>query len=131
VAGVFYPNRPFGIGQSNESEEKSNFNAVRKFPTSENWPILSLPIVFRYPSDMDTSPQTIDLAGLPEQTVQQVLDLVREARAKLAMENRSQRPSVIGRFVHLGYSFPKEMIDEARKEAWKNFPRDFPDPKQT
>jgi hypothetical protein len=34
----------------------------------------------------------------------------------------------MGRFAHLGWSFPKEEIDEAQREMWANFPREFPDP---
>ena len=36
------------------------------------------------------------------------------------------RKSAFGMFEHLGVNITREMIDEARKEAWANFPREFP-----
>ena len=36
------------------------------------------------------------------------------------------RKSAMGMFEHLGIDITREMIDEARKEAWANFPREFP-----
>ncbi len=36
-----------------------------------------------------------------------------------------QRSSLRGRFAHLGVHITAHDIDEARKEAWANFPRDI------
>lgn len=52
-----------------------------------------------YPGGMATdtthvpTPQTIDLTGLPEQTVRQVVQLVREARAKQAEATARRSPN--------------------------------------
>lgn len=40
-----------------------------------------------------TSPQLVDLSGLPEQTVRQVLGLVREAREKQAASSLPRSPN--------------------------------------
>ena len=40
----------------------------------------------------------------------------------------TERPPLRGRFADLKLSIPKEDIDEAQREAWANFPRDFPEP---
>lgn len=80
------------------------------------------------------TPHTIDVTGLPEQTVRQVLQIVREAREKQALvvpTASTIRPPLRGRFEYLGYSVPKEVIDEAQREAWANFPRDFPTPDES
>jgi hypothetical protein len=37
------------------------------------------------------------------------------------------RKSAMGMFAHLGIDIPPEVIDEARREAWANFPREFPE----
>ena len=80
------------------------------------------------------TPTTIDLTGLPEPVVREVQRIVQEARRKQAEEAASsagpkeERPPLRGRFAHLGWSFPKEEIDEAQREMWANFPREFPDP---
>lgn len=75
---------------------------------------------------------TVNLSGLPEPVVEQVLRLVHDAREKLAEEaggpTANARPPLRGRFEHLGYSIPKEVIDEAQREAWAGLPRDFPEP---
>lgn len=73
---------------------------------------------------------TIDLTGLPEPVVQQVKQLVREARQKQAQEpapagSTVQRPPLMGRFEHLGISISKEELDEAQREAWANFPKSY------
>lgn len=77
-------------------------------------------------------PTTIDLTGLPAPVVDQVLRIVEEARRQLAEEasgsTAKARLPLRGRFEHLGYSIPKEVIDEAQREAWAGFPRDFPEP---
>jgi len=40
---------------------------------------------------------------------------------------RRPRKSPVGMFAHLGIDIPPEVIDEARREAWANFPREFPE----
>ena len=73
----------------------------------------------------------VNLAGLPEPVVQSIKQLVESLREELPKEDQPNatppRPSLIGRFADLKHSFPKEDIDEAQREAWANFPRDFPD----
>ena len=39
---------------------------------------------------------------------------------------RDNERTAMGMFEHLGLDITREMIDEARKEAWANFPREFP-----
>jgi hypothetical protein len=71
---------------------------------------------------------TIDLTGLPKPVIEQVTKLVDEARQQLAIQDPpTERAPLIGRFAQLGLSIPKEEIDEAQREAWKGFPRDFPE----
>lgn len=74
------------------------------------------------------TPTTIDLAGLPEPVVRSIRQLVESLREAARGEAPPPRPPLAGRFEHLGYSFPKEEIDEAQREMWANFPREFPDP---
>jgi len=73
---------------------------------------------------------TIDLSGLPESVVQSIKRLVDSIRERLPAEGRAatmrERPPLRGRFADLKLSIPREDIDEARREAWANFPRDFP-----
>lgn len=78
----------------------------------------------------DMTPTTIDLTGLPEPVVREVRRIVQEDRRKQAEEAEAtgERPPLRGRFAHFGWSFPKEEIDEAQREMWANFPREFPDP---
>ena len=72
---------------------------------------------------------TIDLSGLPEQVAQSIRHLVDSIREKLPSgEPTPQRPPLRGRFADLKLSIPAEHLDEARREAWANFPRDFPEP---
>lgn len=81
----------------------------------------------------EMTPTTIDLTGLPESVVCEVQRIVQEARRKQAEEaapppgSAGERPPLMGRFAHLGLSFPKEEIDEAQREMWATFPREFPD----
>jgi hypothetical protein len=71
---------------------------------------------------------TIDVTGLPEPVIRSIQQLVETLREDpKPTPEPPKRPPLIGRFAHLGYSFPKEMIDEAQRECWANFPRDFPD----
>lgn len=53
-----------------------------------------------------------------------VLDFVRELKPALPPE---QRKPLGGMYEHLGLHISKEEIDEARREAWANFPREFPE----
>ena len=72
---------------------------------------------------------TIDLSGLPEQVAQSIRHLVESIRERLPSEEPTpQRPPLRGRFADLKLSIPAEHLDEARREAWANFPRDFPEP---
>ena len=74
-------------------------------------------------------PPTIDLSGLPEQVAQSIRHLVESIRERLPSEEPTpQRPPLRGRFADLKLSIPAEHLDEARREAWANFPRDFPEP---
>ena len=76
--------------------------------------------------------RTVDLTGLPESVVQQVMQLVQQARQKQAEEaagTTGKRKPLIGRLAHLGLKTPSlEEFEEARREMWANFPREFPDP---
>lgn len=75
---------------------------------------------------------TVDLSGLPESVVQSIKRLVDSIRERLPAEGRAkavpEHPPLRGRFADLKLSLPGEDIDEARREAWANFPRDFPEP---
>ncbi len=80
------------------------------------------------------APAVVDLTGLPDPVVKQVLQIIHEARQKQAQgaapsvpEAVGARAPLLGRFAHLGLSFPKEDLDEAQRDAWSTFPRDFPD----
>jgi hypothetical protein len=71
---------------------------------------------------------------LPEPIVQQVQQIVRQARQEQAEEAaRTPKPwegrsGVIGMFAHLGIQTPTlDEFEEARREMWTNFPREFPD----
>ena len=44
-----------------------------------------------------------------------------------AKRTSPNRKDPMGMFAHLGLSISKEEIDEARREAWANFPRDLPE----
>lgn len=78
------------------------------------------------------TPRTLDLTGLPEPVVEELMRIAREAREKqvgeAALPAEGARPPLRGRFAHLGYSFPKEELDAAQREMWASFPRDLPDP---
>ena len=66
---------------------------------------------------------TVDLSGLPEPVVQSIIRLVDSIRERLPTAVQAERPPLRGRFADLKLSIPKEDIDEARREAWANFPR--------
>ena len=75
---------------------------------------------------------TIDLTGLPEQVAQSIKLLVDSIRERLPSgEPTPQRLPLRGRFADLRLSIPAAHIEEARREAWANFPRDFPEPGET
>jgi len=85
-------------------------------------------------SDLHPSSEhnTIDLSGLPDPVVRSIRQLVESLRKGLPTPEphaaESRRPPLRGRFVALGLSVPKEDLDEARRDAWKSFPRDLPGP---
>lgn len=76
-------------------------------------------------------PILIDLAGLPEPIIKSIKQLVDSLREEMPSEETTQgtrdRPPLRGRFADLKLSVPREDIDEARRDAWKNFPREFPE----
>jgi hypothetical protein len=57
---------------------------------------------------------------------QLVLDFVRSIKLPIAPEQRKDSRGMFAH--HLTVPITKEMIDEARREMWANFPRDFPEP---
>jgi hypothetical protein len=61
---------------------------------------------------------------LPAEKQQEVLDFVEF----LALKGRSPGPrrSLMGLCADLGVHITAEDIDEARREMWGNFPREFP-----
>jgi hypothetical protein len=63
--------------------------------------------------------------NLAPEDQQQVLDYV-EYFAKTPPVRRNTR----GALAHLGMSLSLEDIGQMPREAWANFPRDFPDPQQ-
>ena len=60
--------------------------------------------------------------ALPADKQQEILEHANRLRA----ESRPKKPfkSVKGLWADLGISLSTEEIDEARREMWKNFPRD-------
>jgi hypothetical protein len=80
---------------------------------------------------LDTTASTvIDLSGLPEPVIRSIRQLVADLQAVPPQTPPAApvRQPLIGRFAHLGLSFSREEIDEARRELWANFPREFTDP---
>jgi hypothetical protein len=53
-----------------------------------------------------------------------VLEFVRAMKPQIPPD---QRKPVGGMYEHLGLRISKEEIDEARREAWVDFPRAFPE----
>ena len=79
-----------------------------------------------------TASPIIDLSGLPEQVAQSIRHLVDSLRERPASgEPTPHRPPLRGRFADLKLSIPAEHIDEAQREAWANFPREFPEAGET
>ena len=66
----------------------------------------------------------LKLRSLPPEDQQKVAELV-EALAAARPERPRKNP--MGMFAHHGIHVPAEVIDEARREAWANFPREFPE----
>lgn len=77
----------------------------------------------------------LDLTGLPEPVVKSIKQLVKSLREGMASQGHlgamSQPASLRGRFADLRLSIPKGDLDEAQREAWQNFPREFPEPGQS
>jgi hypothetical protein len=81
--------------------------------------------------------RTVDLSGLPEPVVDDIKRLVQTLRERMPAQEGTngqaptraseQRKPLIGRLAHLGLKTPSlDEFKEARREAWANFPRDFP-----
>lgn len=71
---------------------------------------------------------TVDLSGLPAPVAESIKQLVATLRAAPAAAP-SAPGSIIGLFADQGV--PTPLLDEfqdARREAWASFPREFPDP---
>jgi hypothetical protein len=84
-------------------------------------------------TDLSQKPmsQLVDLTGLPEPVVQDIRRLVETLRVKLGSgevgpPRMGHRP-LRGLFAEPGLSIPKEEIDQAQREAWAGFPREFPE----
>ena len=79
-----------------------------------------------------SNPTTVDVTGLPEPVIDDLRRLVKTLRKKLptqeSVASGQERLPLRGRFADLKLSIPKEDIDEAQREAWKGFPREFPEP---
>ena len=77
----------------------------------------------------------LDLTGLPEPVVKSIKQLVESLREGVGSQGHvgamSQPASLRGRFADLRLSIPKGDLDEAQREAWQNFPREFPEPGQS
>jgi len=73
---------------------------------------------------------TVDLTGLPEPVIRSIRQLVESLRRVSPPEGGAKQPHarrpLLGRFEHLNLDFTKEEIDEAQREMWANFPREFP-----
>jgi hypothetical protein len=73
---------------------------------------------------------TIDVSGLPEpvvQSIQQLVDSLREEMPREESKAGPQRQPLRGRFADLKLSLSKEDLDAAQREAWAKFPREFPE----
>ncbi len=78
---------------------------------------------------MTTPATTLDVSGLPPAVVEGLQRLVNTLRTEPAAS--PARPSLRGIFAEEGKDVPKEVIDDARRELWASFPRDFPAPEGT
>jgi len=72
---------------------------------------------------------TVDLTGLPAPVAESIKQLVATLRTTPAATPPAAPRSVIGLFADQGVQTPSlEEFQDARREAWANFPREFPDP---
>lgn len=62
------------------------------------------------------------LRVLPYDKQQELLDFAEFLAQKVKV--KTPRKSSLGALAHLNISISKEEIDEARREAWANFPRE-------
>jgi hypothetical protein len=60
----------------------------------------------------------------PRDKLRLIDDLVQQLLREPAMQNRGPFRSLWGALAHLGPAPSAEEIDEARREAWANFPRE-------
>ena len=73
--------------------------------------------------------------GIDPNILRNLLLLSPEEQKKVAefvetlIANKPQRTlkNPMGMFDHLGLDMPLDMFQEARREMWANFPRDFPE----
>ena len=92
-------------------------------------------------SELSNNPttHTVDLSGLPQPVAEDIKRLVQTLREKMPAQEvtngppstraAEERKPLIGRLAHLGLKTPSlDEFKEASREAWANFPRDFPDP---
>jgi hypothetical protein len=80
-----------------------------------------------------TPPTTVDLSGLPGPVIESIKQLVESLRAVQPGTGQPEvsTRSIIGLFADQGNPTPSlEEFQDARREAWANFPREFPDPAQ-
>ena len=80
-----------------------------------------------------STPRVVDLTGLPEPVAHGICVLVEALRQEhdgnTASDPISERKPIIGMFAHLGIkTLSLAEFQEARREMWANFPREFPDP---
>lgn len=80
-------------------------------------------------------PETqLDVTGLPDPVVEDLRRLVQTLETSLTAEVSpppiTNRSSLRGRFAASNLSIPREAIDEARREVWSGFPREFPETDQ-
>jgi hypothetical protein len=66
----------------------------------------------------------LNLGLLSPEDKKKVADFVESLAAAAP---RRPRKSAMGMFADRGIDVPPEAIDEARREAWANFPREFPE----
>jgi hypothetical protein len=64
---------------------------------------------------------------LPPNEQEEIFHLIEEKEEHIA---KTPRRSLMGICAQPGLSISAEEIDEARREMWANFPRDFPEGKE-
>jgi len=67
----------------------------------------------------------LKLRQLPPEDQEKVAQLVESLAAAMA---KRPRKDPMGMFAHHAVDMPLEMFEEARREAWAGFPREFPEP---